>query len=167
MVCRGSPGWSLCARASSAIGPCTSTEKSQDFRSMNANTDLIPGPRENQGCICMAILHKVRFRLCTADVEHCPSHHINSFPIELWTLTCRNGGRIALGSDFPVESLDPLKGFYAATTRLSEKGTSPHGSDGWMAGEKLTREQALRGFTVDGELSFSPRCHIVARCLIA
>jgi predicted amidohydrolase YtcJ len=62
----------------------------------------------------------------------------------------RHGGRIALGSDFPVESLDPLKGFYAATTRLSEKGTSPHGPDGWIPEEKLSREQALRGFTVDG-----------------
>ena len=41
------------------------------------------------------------------------------------------GGRIALGSDFPVESIDPLRGFYAAVTRLAEDGTSPHGADGW------------------------------------
>jgi len=62
-----------------------------------------------------------------------------------------NGGRIALGSDFPVESINPLKGFYAAVTRLSELGTSPHGPEGWYANMKLTREEALRGMTVDGE----------------
>lgn len=39
--------------------------------------------------------------------------------------------RITLGSDFPVEGCNPLAGFYAAITRLSEDGTSPHGSDGW------------------------------------
>lgn len=29
----------------------------------------------------------------------------------------RNGSRIALGSDFPVESVDPMKGIYAAVYR--------------------------------------------------
>ena len=41
------------------------------------------------------------------------------------------GGRITLGSDFPVEGLDPLAGFYAAITRVSPEGTSPHGPEGW------------------------------------
>lgn len=40
-------------------------------------------------------------------------------------------GRITLGSDFPVEGLNPLAGFYAAITRLSAEGTSPHGPEGW------------------------------------
>lgn len=48
-------------------------------------------------------------------------------------ITCndRAGGRITLGSDFPVESVDPLKGFYAAVTRLDENGKSPMGKGGW------------------------------------
>jgi predicted amidohydrolase YtcJ len=62
----------------------------------------------------------------------------------------RLGGRIALGSDFPVESIDPLKGFFAAISRTDEAGDSPHGRDGWFPEQKLTREQALRGFTIDG-----------------
>ena len=66
-------------------------------------------------------------------------------------LIISNEGRIALGSDFPVESINPLKGFYAAVTRLSESGKSPHGPDGWYANMKLTREEALRGMTVDGQ----------------
>ena len=48
------------------------------------------------------------------------------------TTACRRAGvRLALGSDAPVESLDPLKGFYAAVTRLWPDGDSPHGSNGW------------------------------------
>ncbi|ORX33527.1 amidohydrolase family-domain-containing protein [Kockovaella imperatae] len=68
-----------------------------------------------------------------------------------WKTYLKAGGRIALGSDFPVESIDPLKGFYAAVTRLDEDGTSPHGLNGWYASEKLSREEALRGFTIDGK----------------
>ncbi|WWD21904.1 hypothetical protein CI109_106392 [Kwoniella shandongensis] len=66
-----------------------------------------------------------------------------------WRTYLNHGGRIALGSDFPVESIDPLKGYYAAVTRLSEDGRSPHGPGGWFPAEKLTREEALRGMTID------------------
>ncbi|KAK4684230.1 hypothetical protein P7C73_g5961, partial [Tremellales sp. Uapishka_1] len=66
-----------------------------------------------------------------------------------WQSYLRLGGRITLGSDFPVESIDPLKGFYAAVSRRSEDGRSPHGISGWYPDEKLTREQALRGMTTD------------------
>lgn len=41
------------------------------------------------------------------------------------------GARLTLGSDFPVESLNPLATFYAAITRTSTDGTSPHGPGGW------------------------------------
>ena len=42
-----------------------------------------------------------------------------------------NGARITLGSDFPVENIDPLAGFHAAVTRLAPDGSSPHGDGGW------------------------------------
>ncbi|EAU91349.2 amidohydrolase [Coprinopsis cinerea okayama7 len=60
-----------------------------------------------------------------------------------------SGARITLGSDFPVEAINPLSGFYAAITRLSLEGTSPHGPQGWFPEERLTREEALRGMTID------------------
>ncbi|KAJ7937557.1 amidohydrolase family-domain-containing protein [Mycena leptocephala] len=60
-----------------------------------------------------------------------------------------SGARITLGSDFPVESMNPLAGFYAATTRVSFQGDSPHGPGGWFPEERLTREEALRGMTID------------------
>ncbi|EIW76728.1 hypothetical protein CONPUDRAFT_139452 [Coniophora puteana RWD-64-598 SS2] len=56
---------------------------------------------------------------------------------------------LPLGSDFPVEGINPLLGFYAAVARLSVTGDSPHGVKGWYPGQKLTRTQALKGMTLD------------------
>ncbi|KAG2125151.1 amidohydrolase family-domain-containing protein [Suillus clintonianus] len=56
---------------------------------------------------------------------------------------------LPLGSDFPVEGINPLLGFYAAVSRLSVKGSSPHGPGGWYPSERLTRAEALKGMTLD------------------
>ncbi|KAF5314329.1 hypothetical protein D9619_011773 [Psilocybe cf. subviscida] len=58
-------------------------------------------------------------------------------------------GVLPLGSDFPIEGVNPLLGFYAAVSKLSVDGTSPHGPGGWYSNERLTREQALKGMTLD------------------
>ncbi|KAI1790602.1 amidohydrolase family-domain-containing protein [Ganoderma leucocontextum] len=58
-------------------------------------------------------------------------------------------GILPLGSDFPVESINPLYGFYAAVSRLDTEGNSPHGERGWYPAERLTRAQALKGMTLD------------------
>ncbi len=63
-----------------------------------------------------------------------------------WARFLRSGSRIAGGSDFPVESENPLLGIYAAVTRQSRDG-EPGG--GWRPEERLTREEALRVFTID------------------
>jgi len=60
-----------------------------------------------------------------------------------------SGARITLGSDFPVETMNPLAGFYAAITRKSPDGKSPHGPGGWFPEQRLTRQEALRGMTID------------------
>jgi predicted amidohydrolase YtcJ len=67
-----------------------------------------------------------------------------------WRKVLDAGGRLALGSDFPVESPDPRLGLYAAVTRQDLQG-KPAG--GWLPGERLTREEALRGFTLDAAWS--------------
>ncbi|KAJ3414805.1 hypothetical protein HDV05_006052 [Chytridiales sp. JEL 0842] len=58
---------------------------------------------------------------------------------------------LPLGSDFPIEDVNPMKGIYAAVTRRFENGSVPHGWEGekgWYPKEMLTREQALKGFTL-------------------
>lgn len=63
-----------------------------------------------------------------------------------WGQLLRSGARIAAGSDFPVESHNPFFGLYAAITRQSAEGQPP---GGWHAGERMTRTEALRAFTLD------------------
>ena len=57
----------------------------------------------------------------------------------------RHGAVLALGSDCPVEVIDPLVGLHAAVTRRRADG-SP-GADGWYPEQRLTVEEAVRGFT--------------------
>ena len=63
-----------------------------------------------------------------------------------WRQLRDSGARLALGSDFPVERVDPRLGLSAAVTRADGDG-KPVG--GWFPGEKLTAWEALRGFTLD------------------
>ncbi len=63
-----------------------------------------------------------------------------------WRKLKNSGARLAGGSDFPVESENPLLGFYAAVTRQDLDGRPP---GGWRPQEKLTRKEALALFTSD------------------
>ncbi len=53
-------------------------------------------------------------------------------------------GIVALGTDFPVESVNPYYTFYAAVARKDLKG---YPDAGFIPEQSLTREQALRGMT--------------------
>ncbi len=63
-----------------------------------------------------------------------------------WRQLKKAGARLAGGSDFPVESENPLLGFYAAVTRQDLEGKPP---GGWRREERLTRPEALALFTSD------------------
>lgn len=61
-----------------------------------------------------------------------------------WQDLAASGAHLALGSDFPVEQVDPRLGLQAAVTRQDAQGL-PAG--GWYAQQRLSAEQALLGFT--------------------
>ncbi len=63
-----------------------------------------------------------------------------------WRSLLNAGARLAGGSDFPVELPNPFFGLHAAVTRMDRDGRPP---GGWYAEQKLTREEALRLFTID------------------
>jgi predicted amidohydrolase YtcJ len=63
-----------------------------------------------------------------------------------WRKLKKAGAKLAGGSDFPVESENPLLGFYSAVTRQDLDGNPP---GGWLPQEKLTRAEALALFTSD------------------
>ena len=54
-------------------------------------------------------------------------------------------GIIALGTDFPIEDIDPLKTFYAAAIR---KDLSGKPESGFQTENALSREETLRGMTI-------------------
>ncbi len=57
----------------------------------------------------------------------------------------QENGWIPNGSDFPVESINPLYGFYAFTTR---QDLSSYPENGFQTENALTREEALRAMTI-------------------
>lgn len=52
--------------------------------------------------------------------------------------------RLAFGSDFPVEHVNPLLGLFAAVTRQDLDGQPP---GGWLPDQRLSRDEAVRAFT--------------------
>jgi predicted amidohydrolase YtcJ len=84
-----------------------------------------------------------------------------------WRSLLNTGVIIPAGSDFPIESPNPFFGIYAACTRQDKNGVPKNIDDirkyfqppaddysdttvfdnGWYSSEKMTREEAVRGFT--------------------
>jgi predicted amidohydrolase YtcJ len=62
-----------------------------------------------------------------------------------WASFIKSGVVVPGGSDAPVERGEPMIEFYAAVARKDQKGFS---GDGWHPEEAVTREQALKMFTI-------------------
>jgi len=54
-------------------------------------------------------------------------------------------GKVALGTDFPVEKVNPFLTFYAATIR---KDTDGYPTEGFQIKDALSREETLKGMTI-------------------
>ncbi len=67
-----------------------------------------------------------------------------------WRKFLNNGSPIASGSDYPVEPSNPFYGLHAAVTR-QDRDNQPKG--GWRKQDRMTREEALRSFTLDAAYS--------------
>ena len=63
-----------------------------------------------------------------------------------WRTQIDAGAMYAFGSDSPVESFNPFLGIHAAVTRRRADGTP--GEDGWYPEQRLSVEEAVRGFTL-------------------
>lgn len=62
-----------------------------------------------------------------------------------WRKFLDQGTVVAAGSDFPVEHSNPFYGLYSAVSRQNHQGNPP---GGWYPEEALSREEALRAFTI-------------------
>ena len=61
-----------------------------------------------------------------------------------WNSLEKSGAHLAFGTDYPVESVNPLRGLYACATR-ELPGGGPTG--GWQPQEKLPIETCIREYT--------------------
>ena len=64
----------------------------------------------------------------------------------VWQTLLESGVKIVNGTDVPVEPINPIASFYASVSRKTLEGT-PEG--GYEPAQKMTREQALRSYTLD------------------
>jgi hypothetical protein len=64
--------------------------------------------------------------------------------------------RLAFGSDWFVAPATPLEGIYAAVTRRTLDDKNP---DGWVPAQKITVEEALRAYTVNGAYASFDESH--------
>jgi predicted amidohydrolase YtcJ len=85
---------------------------------------------------------------CTSDMDWAekrlgPDRIRNAYA---WRSVLESGAHMPLSSDFPGETLNPFYGIYAAITRQHPDGNPP---GGWHAEQKLTLDEALRGYTLE------------------
>lgn len=59
-----------------------------------------------------------------------------------WAAFLNGGVRLAFGTDYPVEPVNPFRGLYAAITRKSEDGNQE-----FFPSQKLTMDQAIAAYT--------------------
>ena len=64
----------------------------------------------------------------------------------VWQKLLQQGSKIVNGTDAPVEPVSPIASFYASVTRKTLKGTP---ENGYEPDQKMTRDQALRSYTLD------------------
>ena len=68
----------------------------------------------------------------------------------MWQALLESGAKVINGTDVPVEPINPLASFYASVSRKTLKGT-PEG--GYESQQCMTREQALKSYTLDAAYS--------------
>ena len=67
-----------------------------------------------------------------------------------WRRLLDTGAKIAFGTDYGVEPLDPLEGLYAAVSRKDRAGEP---GEGWFPDQKLTMEEAIEFYTLGSAYS--------------
>ncbi len=68
-----------------------------------------------------------------------------------WKSLQNAGVRLAFGTDWPVEPLDPMRGIYSAVTRKHIDTGEP--KEGWFPEERLSVRDAIRAYTLGSAFS--------------
>lgn len=61
-----------------------------------------------------------------------------------WQTFLKGGVRLAFGTDYPVETINPMRGLHACVTRELPDGTPP---GGWQPQEKISMDECIAAYT--------------------
>jgi hypothetical protein len=106
-------------------------------------------PKEIARFATLHVLPSMQPTHCTSDMPWAESRlgPVRVAGAYAWRSLLREGNTIPGGSDAPVESPNPLWGFYAAIARQDREG-QPAG--GWHSDQRMSRDEALKSFTIWG-----------------
>jgi predicted amidohydrolase YtcJ len=104
-------------------------------------------PADLERFAALGVIASMQPTHCTTDMRFCEARIGNerSRGAYAWRSLLDKGVRLAFGSDWPVEPLDPMRGLYAAVTRTNIESGSPE--SGWFPGQRLTMADAIGLFT--------------------
>ena len=85
---------------------------------------------------------------CTTDMRFCEQRvgMERSKGAYIWRTLLDNGAKLAFGTDWSVEPLDPMRGIYSTVTRKNIEFDYPEG--GWFPDQKLTMAEAIKYYTL-------------------
>ena len=143
--------WQLCVHA---IGDSAHRILLKSFNTLDSTLDLrfrvehaqIMTPEDSAYYTHPNIFASIQPAHATSDMHWAEnrlgSHRINH--AYSYKRILNASGLIALGTDFPIEHIDPLNTFFAAVDR-TDKNNLP--KNGFLANQKLSAKQALHGMT--------------------
>jgi predicted amidohydrolase YtcJ len=104
-------------------------------------------PEDVERIVSLGVIPAMQPTHCTSDMSFVeerigPERAEGAYA---WRWFIDAGLPIPCGSDFPVESANPLLGIYAAVTRQDPSGW-PEG--GWHSSQRMTIQEAIKGFTI-------------------
>jgi predicted amidohydrolase YtcJ len=139
---RSTLGWYAAARAAVPLEEWASA----DLRWRLEHAQIIP-PEDQQRLVDMQVIPSMQPSHAIGDLNFAPARLgearlAYAYP---WQQLLDRGLRILAGSDAPVEAGDPRIEFYAAITRKRLDGSD---DEGWHPEEAVSREDALRMFTL-------------------
>ncbi len=84
---------------------------------------------------------------CITDKRFCEKRigYERSQGAYAWRTLINAGAKLAFGTDYSVEPLEPMEGLYAAVTRKDRLGEE---GEGWFPEQKLTMEEAIEFYTL-------------------
>jgi predicted amidohydrolase YtcJ len=118
----------------------------KDLRHRIEHAQVI-APGDLERFAALGVIASMQPTHCTTDLRFCEVRigKERSRGAYAWRSLLDKGARLAFGSDWPVEPLDPMRGLYSAVTRTNIEGGFPEG--GWFPEQRLTMAEAIGLFT--------------------